>query len=335
MKRKNKLFLFCVGVLTAVSCFSLLLAGCGKEEDSKGKDSSSSSESLHQLSAPTNFTFNTETGDFSFTATDKNAGYYFVRCFAVTNGTEANTYTVSSSRIAGGSTGEKTGNVDVSGFGWGDYNIKLVTFAAAGSGYGAPETQVLKAQYGVGGVLEKPEMLAMTEGNQVELVIDWYTINDYYMYQFLPTVTFNFYSDEALTTVVKTDTVDLHDLLATIDVHPAGGYIWGYSNDSLHKPLGDKGYLNDIYTYTLDAGTYWVTATANTTSSAFSASKPSDAVKITLTGDAATGAAYESVTTALWKAPSTMGVPVAMKNDEHSDRVDYAGSQTTSSKIVS
>ena len=44
---------------------------------------------------------------------------------------------------------------------------------------------------------------------------------------------------------------------------------------------------------------------------------------------------YESVTTALWKAPSTMGVPVAMKNDEHSDRVDYAASQTTSSKIVS
>lgn len=323
----------CLMAVLALCCMGTL-ASCG----GGSAPASSSEEQKNVLKAPTNFTFDTTTGDFSFTANDANAGYYFVRCFSVVNGAEASTYTVSSKRISGGDTGAKSGNLDVSGFGWGDYNVKLITYAAAGTDYQAPDAVVLKAQYGVGGILEKPEMAIFTEGNLAEVVIDWYTLNDYYAYQFLPELELNFYSDEALTTVVKTDKVDLHDLLSTIDVHPAGGNIWGYVNaeNSLHAPLnGQYGFKNDLYEYTLDAGEYWVTAKALSTSeTTFSSSKVSDVVHITMTADAPTGATFETCKTDLYENPSTLGVPVAMTNHDNSSRVDYAGSQTTTSRIA-
>lgn len=329
--------------LAAILLFSgLTLAGCNndkKEETPTEKENKGDDTPAKQtLSAPTDFTFDPATGAYSFNAVDVNAGYYFVRCFAVdASGNEATTYTVSSSRINGGTTGTKSGTVDISGFGWGTYDIKLVTFAASGTNYAAPDPVMIKVNYGVGGVLEKPEMQVTTEGNLAEVVIDWYTINDLYMYAALGDCVINFYSDEGLTTVAKTDTVDLHALLDTIDVHPAGGYIWGYSNDALHKNLaeGEKGYLYDIYSYKLGAGDYWVTVQLKSSApTVFSDSKVSDAVKITLTDAEATGATYVSAATALWEKPSVMGVPVAMKNHDNSKRVDYAGAQTTTAELI-
>lgn len=332
--KNNKSKLFALGLIALAGVATL--AGCDGEKESSSTESSS--QATNTLSAPTNFTFNPNTGAYSFNATDANAGYYFVRCFSVdASGNKASSYTVSSKRINGGKTGTMSGTLDTSGFGWGNYSIELVTFAAAGSGYTAPDAVTLKAVYGKGGILEKPEMLVTTEGNTAEVVIDWYSINDYYDYQVLGNLEINFYSDEALTTKVKTDTVDLHALLDTIDVHPAGGYIWGYTNDALHKNLvvGEKGYLNDIYTYKLDAGEYWVTSQHKSAdTSVYADSKVSDAVKITLTSEDPTGATYVEQNTTLWEKPSVMGVPCAMKNHDNSKRIDYAGAQTTTAEIV-
>lgn len=316
----------------------LVLASCGETTNSITESSEPSESDQKTLAAPTNFDFDPNTGEYSFTAVDANAGYYFIRCFSLdANGNESASYVASSKRINGGKVGEFSGTLDTSAFGWGNYSIKLVTFAAAGSGYLAPEAVVLNAQFGVGGILEKPEMLVTTEGNTAEVVIDWYSLNDYYMYQILGDMEINFYSDESLSTLAKTDTVDLHTLLDTIDVHPAGGYIWGYSNDSLHKNLakGEKGYLNDIYTYELDAGEYWVTCQHKSAApTVYSDSKVSDAVKITLTSEDPTGETYVEEHTEKWEAPSVMGVPVAMKSHDNSNRVDYAGAQKTTAKVT-
>jgi len=83
----------------------------------------------------------------------------------VVNGTEANAYVSSSKRINAGKVGEKSGKVDVSAIGWGLDNVKLVSFTASGTDYTAPAPIILKAFYGVGGTLERPEMLVVADGN--------------------------------------------------------------------------------------------------------------------------------------------------------------------------
>ena len=287
-----------------------------------------------ELQAPSDFTFNTETGEFTFQSNDEHAGYYFVRVYSLTaDGNEVSAYTASSKRVNAGRVGEKKGRVDVSAMGWGAYHIKLVTFAASGTDYTAPAPVILTANYGIGGVLERPELMAVADGNQVELSVDWYSISDYYEYQYLPKVTFNIYSDEALTTPVLTDTVDLADLLATIDRHPAGGYIWGYSPSSNHPTLENFGIINDLYTYTLPAGIYYVTAQALSNDEAVvAASQVSEAVAFTLTDEEPNGE-FVATVSSLWQVPTIMGVPTAVPG-QAAGRVDAAQGQTTTSAIV-
>lgn len=282
------------------------------------------------LTPPTDFVFNTETGEFTFTTTDDNAGYYFVRVYPVIDGEEASEYVASSRRINAGKLGEKKGKVDVSTIGWGTYHVKLITFAASGTNYQAPAPVIVNAYYGVGGVLEKPEMMVITDGNTAEFIVDWYSISDYYEYQFMPNVTFNVYSDEACTALVMTDTIDLNDLRATMDTHPAGGYIWGYSTTSNHPYLNGMGFANTVWPYVLPAGTYYATVQAISDNEAvIASSKVSDVVTFTLT-DAEPSGEYTAVKTALWKDPTTMGVPCAVPGT-HADRIDAAKTQTTTS----
>ncbi|MGN0754956.1 MAG: hypothetical protein ACI4ME_10915 [Aristaeellaceae bacterium] len=282
------------------------------------------------LTAPVDFSFNPETGAFTFTTTDDNAGYYFVRVYPVVGGEEASEYVASSRRINAGKLGEKSGKVDVSSIGWGAYHIKLVTFAASGTNYAAPDPVIITACYGVGGVLEKPEMMVIADGNTAEFIVDWYSISDYYEYQFMPSVIFRVYSDEACTALVMTDTVNLNDLRATMDTHPAGGYIWGYSTTSSHPVLGSMGFANTVWPYTLPAGTYYATVQALSDSEdVIASSRVSDVVAFTLTDDAPNGE-YTTSETALWHAPATMGVPCA-KPGTYADRIDAAASQVTTS----
>lgn len=315
--------------LLALSALALL-AGCG------GTKAGVSSSTSNVFAAPTDFVFDTKTGAFTFTNNDTHAGYYFVRAYSVTNGVEGTTYVASSARINGNTTGAKSGTIDTSAFGWGLYDVKLVSFAAADSGYTAPDPLTIKAEYGIGGVLEKPELLVMADGNEAQVVIDWYTLGDWYVFAALPEVTLNIYSDSALTTVVKTDTIKTTDLIATVDKHPAFtyGYIWGYDAASNHKYLNNQfGFKNDIYSYTLSAGTYYATLQAKSSDTMiFADSKVSDAVSFTLTSDAPTGT-YTAAKSTLWADPSVMGVPCANAGDK-TDRVDFAKTQTTTSKTV-
>ena len=308
-----------------------LLAACNKGTATSESTASDAAATEKVLAAPTDFTFDPETGDYSFTANDEKVGYYFIRAFAVVNGSESSTYTTSSKRINGGSTGTLTGKVDVSAFGWGTYDVKLVTFDAAGSGYTAPEPLVMSASYGVGGILEKPEMMALADGNEVEFILDWYTLSDYFTYQYLPAITFHIYSDAACTNLVKDETVDTSTL--TVSYHPTGGIMWGEDAAGEHKWINDQ-YASkfDSYKYTLEAGTYYVTCQANSTDEAvISSSKVSDVVEFTLTADAPSGT-YTASKTALWQDPEVMGVPLATAG-MYTDRIDFGQTQTTSSKI--
>ena len=287
-----------------------------------------------ELQAPTDFVFNTETGEFTFQSNDSNAGYYFIRIYSLTaDGNEVSAYTASSKRINAGKAGLKKGKVDVSAMAWGAYHIKLVTFAASSTGYTAPAPVILTANYGIGGTLERPELMAVADGNQVELSVDWYSISDYYEYQYLPKVVFNIYSDEALTALAFTDTVDLAKLLDTIDRHPAGGYVWGYSTSSPHPTLDRFGIINDLYTYTLPAGTYYVTAQAlSNDETVVDSSKPSEAVAFTLTDEEPNGE-FTVAKSSLWQNPTVMGVPTAIPG-QAAGRVDAAQEQTTTSAIA-
>ena len=92
--------------------------------------------------APSDFVFDTETGEFSFTANDPGIGYYFVRVYSASSGEEAAEYTASSKRINGGRTGAVTGKVSLDSIGWGPYHIKLISSAAAGSACCARSTGV-------------------------------------------------------------------------------------------------------------------------------------------------------------------------------------------------
>ncbi len=316
-----------------IACLTFGLTACGDD------DGEVAEEPKNVLAAPTNFTLDLDSGEFSFTANDANAGYYYVRCYSVTDGKEASTYTVSSSRIQGGSTGTKTGTIDMSAFGWGDYNIKLVTYAAAGTDYTAPNPVVLSMQSGIGGKLETPELAAFYSGNTAELVIDWYSLSNYYTYQVLPVVRFDFYSDEACTTLVFSDEVDTSVLVDTIDQHPGtGGYIWGYSANATFLPLtadgSPIGYLYDAYDYTTDnlsAGTYYVTATAISPVSYSEDSNTSEAVKIVLSSGTPDASNFETSTTSSWTAPGVMGVPNATTD---TSRENCGVSQTVTKKLV-
>ncbi len=328
-KRLVVLFVSVVALFTMTGCST-------GDEVSQGEAAVVESVVEKSLVAPSDFSFDPNSGEVRFAANDEQVGYYFVRVFATSGGEEADTYIASSKRITGGSTGTLTSKVDVSGIGWGTYNVRLFTFAAAGSGYTAPKEDVmLQARYGVGGKLEKPEILVMVDGSDVEFVPDWYTLSDYYSYQYLPVMSFSFYKDEALTDLVETYEVDLGSLAQTVDSHPIGGFIWGFTGtaDHLYMNEGQYGFEEAIYTYTLPEGDYYVTCQAvSSDTSSFESSEPSDVLAIHVSGGERTGS-FEAYTTTLWQNPEVFGIPVAVPG-LHVDRVDFAGEQVTSAKIV-
>lgn len=302
--------------------------------------------SAEELKAPTDFVFDAESGKLSFTANDEHAGYYFVRIYPVVNGTEANAYVSSSKRINAGKTGEKSGKVDISSIGWGQYNVKLVTFAASGTDYTAPAPIILKAFYGVGGTLERPELLVVADGNTVEITIDRYTLSDWTKYQYMPTVRFNLYADEACTQLVASQDVDTSELV--IDIHPAGGFIWPYSMTTGHMnyeapmmgPPGMAAEGTQPYNLTAEgsltvdkSGVYYVTAQAlSSNEDRIASSKVSEAVRVELSEEAPDFVSFTVAKTSLWKDPAVMGMPTAIPGQAEG-RVDAAQGQVTTAIV--
>lgn len=293
------------------------------------------------LTPPTDFTFDPETGDYSFTTTDDNAGYYFIRIYPVVNGVESDRYVSSSKRINAGKLGEKSGTMDLSDMGWGEYNVKLITFPASGTNYVAPDPVVLTAFYGVGGKLERPEMMVIADGNTAEMIVDWYTLSDYKTYQMLPTVEFNVYSDEACTELVDQATYDLAPLGEAAMVHPAGGVMWKNYVQISKELTSDHAYIfggecNYAFvpeaTFTLPAGTYYVTCTALAPNDMIEGSEPSEAVSFTVT-DEEPNDEYVATKTSLWQDPALMGVMNATAGQAEG-RVDSGADQVTTSKLA-
>ena len=262
------------------------------------------------------------------------------------SGTEANAYVSSSKRIHAGKVGEKSGKVDVSAIGWGLYNVKLVTFTASGTDYTAPAPIILKAFYGVGGTLERPEMLVVADGNTVEITLDRYTLSNWKKFQYMPTVRFSLYADEACTELVASQDVATSELV--IDNHPAGGYIWPYSLTTGHMnfeapmmgPPGASAEGTQPFNLTAEgsltvekAGIYYVTAQAiSDDEEKIASSQVSEAVKVELTEEAPDFETFEVVKTSLWADPAVMGMPTATPGQAEG-RIDAAQGQTTTALI--
>lgn len=286
------------------------------------------------ISVPENFTIDPNTGEYSFDAVDANVGYYFIRAFAVSEGVDAVTYAASSKRINGGTTGTMSGTIDVSTFGWGEYNIKLITYAAAGSGYIAPENVTLVVQTGVGGVMERPEFIVVTDGKDVELSVDWYTMADYYVYQNMPNIKWTIYNDEVLTEVVLEETVDLATVVETLDLHPTGGYIWGSTTNHDHLYINKQfAFVEGSYLFTFEsAGTYYVTCEAQSKSESIADSQVATAVMFVLE-DTERDGTFETYYSELWQEPAIFGIPIGIPG-EYSDRIDFGATQETTAEII-
>lgn len=342
-----KRFILSVGALL-LSC--AMLAACGQKDNFIAVDTTPTAiaaETDATLKQPEDFQFDPMTGEFSFTATDDRTAYYFVRIFPVEDGTEATEYLATSARIMGGSTGAVTGKVDLPAMGWGTFRIMLNAYPAAGSGLERPEPTKITAEYGVGLTLERPEMLAMVSGNQVELIVDWFTLSDYYTQEYLPEMEFTFYSDPECTDAVRSETVDLEQLAATVYRHPMG-YNWGssyseplpryYHSDGELTGFGpyvggsDYCFLYDIFPYTLDPGTYYVTCQALSKLEYTNDSAVSSAIEIVIT-DAEPSAEFVTGHTELWTDPAMSDIP-SCKGGVRSERVDFCGDQPISARIA-
>jgi hypothetical protein len=339
---------------TLATTLGLGLVGCSSSSSSTSTDSSSSTttqQSADTLAAPTDLSIDFKTGKFTFTSNDEGIGYYFLRVYPTSSDDGTDEYLATSKRVNGG-TGQLSGTVDLSSLGWGEYKFNLVSFASTGSEKSAPEVQSVVYQLGVGGVMEKPEMMVLADGKQAEFYIDCFTLSDWYDQQRMPEVEFNIYSDADCTTLVKSETVDLSDMAPVAASGPwATGTNWATDADALHKYLqpatGDSasamttstleatGLTVQLVVDDLDAGTYYVTATAKGTSDGMiSDSKASDVVEFTVTADEPTGE-FVATKTSLWADPELSQVGATASAGAQEGRVDTAASQTTTGEAVS
>ncbi len=91
-------------------------------------------------------------------------------------------------------------------------------------------------------------------------------------------------------------------------------------------------FKNDIYTYTLDPGTYYVTAQALSKDEYTLDSQVSTPVEITLT-DGEVTEEFEYATTELWTDPQLMDMPGANPGQQP-DRIDTSAAQGISGQLL-
>ena len=174
-------------------------------------------------------------------------------------------------------------------------------------------------------------MLVITDGSEAQFIVDHYTLSDYKEYQYLPIARFTVYSDAECTTEVKSEERDLSTL--TMDTHPAGTYIWEYSNSGNYPYVNGATLLPEVTMDDLEPGAYYVTCTAISGVEEIADSQPSEAVAFTVTAEAP-DYSFTGATTSLWQDPTVMGMPCAVPGT-YTDRVDFGGTQTTSAALES
>lgn len=176
MKKVKSVVALILSLLLSVCTLSLMISCNGDKEK----------EDKNLLAQPTNFTFNEETGEFSFDGVE-NAGYYYVRIFGYNEvqDVDDNIYISTSTRLSGGA-GKKSGTVDVSSLVCGAYRVKCQVFAPSGTDYVAPDP-VMKVIYKQQGVkLITPQFKLTSEGNKLTINADEYVFASYIKYQQFP-----------------------------------------------------------------------------------------------------------------------------------------------------
>ncbi len=177
MKKINSVITIATAVAVTLSAACALTA-CGDDANA------------NVLPAPTNFTFDEQTGEFSFDGVE-NAGYYYVRYFGYNEIKDAddNIYLQTSERISGG-VGKKSGTLDMSSAVCGAYRVKLQVFAPSGTDYKAPPP-VMKVFYKQEGVkLITPQFKLTSNGNRLTIHADEYVFATYLQYQQFPNITY-------------------------------------------------------------------------------------------------------------------------------------------------
>ncbi len=338
---------------TLACTLGLGLVGCGGTSTGNAGSSQATQaeQSADTLKAPSDLKIDFANGSFTFTSNDDGIGYYFLRVYPASGDTGTDEYVATSKRVNGG-TGELKGSVDLSGLSWGQYRFNLVSFASSGSDKAAPEVQSSVYQLGVGGVMERPEMMVLADGSQAEFYIDLFTLSDWYKQQRMPEVEFNVYSDAGCAQLVKTEKTDLSGMAPVAASGPwATGTNWATDANALHKylqpaeggqqagPMGGSsepaGLVPQAVLSDLEPGTYYVTATAKGTSDGkISDSKPSEAVEFSVTADAPTGD-FVATKTSLWADPTLGMAGATAAEGTQPNRVDTAASQATSADLVS
>lgn len=140
-----------------------LLAGCGGDgEEKKGSINSgtmsadgiitvanspeeviANQKDLTPLAQATNFTFDCETLEYSFTGVEE-AGFYFIRVYPVENGVESNSASFQSDKIDGKGAVTYSGTIEDQTLLAGEYNVYVV---ASGSGYSSSEVKISGTSY--------------------------------------------------------------------------------------------------------------------------------------------------------------------------------------------
>ena len=311
-------------------------------EDAQAEDAQAEEADSLVLAAPTDFSIDPNTGEYSFTANDDRMGYYFIRVYALdADGNETGTYVASSKRIKGNTTGQITGSLDMSAIPWGAFHINLVSFAPQGTDYVSPDAISLKAVYGMGQKFEKPELMAIVSGGTLEAVVDWYTISDYAGYEYLTDVAVTVWADADCTEEVASETIDTSILSEGAGyeyIPPANAYSWGYQmHTGTHlfsvvsqgfdgsETTVEFSYRNDLVTFELEPGTYYVTAQALSRDEYCLDSEISDALEVTV-GEGESTEEYTAVTSSLWADPVYGMERMYASVGAQTDRVDFAGS---------
>lgn len=157
--------------------------------------------------APQNFTFDSATGQFSFTGID-HADYYCIWVFAVDEaGAEAASYVAASQRLTGA--GEVSGNVDISSLAYGSYHVKLLTFMNAGEKTPDPVIETITVK----GKLSTPEFKYVQDGTTVTITLYSGTLSTYNENEKFTDININIYDTNG--NIVTTETITKSDLSVT------------------------------------------------------------------------------------------------------------------------